>query len=366
MRLLRTSTRPNGTTTDGERMNDINAIICQYSQLAGADVVPLGSAGGYSGARFWKVTTSTHHLDQQIYCLRRWPSEHPNADHLQWIHSVLRHVHETEFVPIPCPVPNDQGKTICSAGGCLWEVTPWMPGKADFSNTVDPTDRQTRLINAMETLANWHNGAAAFLRMSEPPHKLASCQTAPGIEMRRRRYRDLRTCGARVLRQCVAENRASQSSDVVDIANQLILTFEQSRELSDLLTSASDIKVDLQPCIRDIWHDHVFFTGNQVTGIIDFGAMRMESVAGDVARLLGSLTGGVPSEWEIGLAAYRERTGLSEANVRLAETWDQANAAMAGLQWVEWLFVEQRQFDDMTAVHRRMVEHLDRMRHDLL
>src|SRR5205807_3808434 len=53
------------------------------------------------------------------------------------------------------------------------------------------------------------------------------------------------------------------------------------------LESLADISLPLQPCIRDIWHDHVLFTANDVTGVIDFGAVDMDTPATDIARLLG-------------------------------------------------------------------------------
>ena len=54
---------------------------CQPSHIE-----PLGSAGGMSGAQFWRITAPRGTL-----CLRRWPIEHPSPERLQFIHAVLRH-----------------------------------------------------------------------------------------------------------------------------------------------------------------------------------------------------------------------------------------------------------------------------------
>ena len=45
----------------------------------------------------------------------------------------------------------------------------------------------------------------------------------------------------------------------------------------------------LSPAIRDIHHDHVLFSGDQVTGLVDFGILRIDTPLADMARLVGSL-----------------------------------------------------------------------------
>ena len=70
------------------------------------------------------------------------------------------------------------------------------------------------------------------------------------------------------------------------------------------LAPLSNIALPVQPCIRDIWHDHVLFTGDEVTGIIDFGAMDIDTPATDVARLLGSLVGDDEAGWRTASSAY--------------------------------------------------------------
>ena len=66
--------------------------------LGAGDIESLGNAGGFSGARLWRIRS-----DDKCYCLRRWPREHPSRQRLSFIHRVLRHVASqgVEFVPIP-------------------------------------------------------------------------------------------------------------------------------------------------------------------------------------------------------------------------------------------------------------------------
>ena len=71
-------------------------------------------------------------------------------------------------------------------------------------------------------------------------------------------------------------------------------------QLLEELRTASEVRVTLHPVLRDIWSDHVLFQGEQVSGIIDFGTVRMDEPAADLARMLGSLH---PFEEEVRLGA---------------------------------------------------------------
>jgi Ser/Thr protein kinase RdoA (MazF antagonist) len=119
--------------------------------------------------------------------------------------------------------------------------------------------------------------------------------------------------------------------------------------------------VPLQPCLRDIWHDHVLFQGDRVTGIVDLEAMRIDSVAIDVARLLGSLCPTDPSEYKFGLETYQDGRPLSGDELALVEAFDRSQRLLAGARWVQWVFVDRRTFSDPLAVLKRMDHILERL-----
>ena len=78
------------------------------------------------------------------------------------------------------------------------------------------------------------------------------------------------------------------------------------------LEPLATVSLNLQPCLRDIWHDHVLFTGDKVTGMIDFGAVDIDTPATDIARLVGSLVGDDAAGWQSGIAAYSDVRPLTE------------------------------------------------------
>ncbi len=114
-------------------------------------------------------------------------------------------------------------------------------------------------------------------------------------------------------------------------------------------------------CIRDVWHDHILFEGDRVSGIIDFGTMRTEHVAGDVARLLGSLVGDDPRRREVGLAAYGQVRPLSQEELRLVTVFDASSVALSPLNWIEWIYVDGRRFEQPSTIEARFDELLSRL-----
>jgi homoserine kinase type II len=166
------------------------------------------------------------------------------------------------------------------------------------------------------------------------------------------------------LQAAVRRNRGAMPM-LADRAEELInLVSPHHHALQHDLDAASRIAVPLQPCLRDIWHDHVLFEGDRVSGIIDIGAMRMDTVSTDIARLLGSLCGNDRDGWTNGLRAYEAIRPLIEPERMLIATFDRSQMMLAGVNWVEWVFVECRAFTDPAAVVQRMEHILSRLRTD--
>ncbi len=121
------------------------------------------------------------------------------------------------------------------------------------------------------------------------------------------------------------------------------------------------MSVPLFPVIRDLWHDHILFTGDEVTGIVDFGAMRVDSAACDLSRLLASLLGNDREAWEFARLAYNSIRPLSADEWRLAQVLNETNVILAGVNWLDWICVQGRSFDNYDAIYARLDDLLLRL-----
>jgi hypothetical protein len=95
--------------------------------------------------------------------------------------------------------------------------------------------------------------------------------------------------------------------------------------------------VPVQPCLCDVWHDHVLFTADAVTGVIDFGAMKTDHVGVDLARLLGSLVGDDDARFAAGLRAYRDAGGVLDVPDGFVRLLDRTGAVCAVAFWLRKL-----------------------------
>jgi homoserine kinase type II len=120
------------------------------------------------------------------------------------------------------------------------------------------------------------------------------------------------------------------------------------------INRVSNLPVHVQPVIRDIWHDHVLFTGDEVTGVIDFGAMQNDCVSTDIARLLGSLVGDDADGWKRGLDAYQHGRSLTPDEESLVRVFDASTVLLSGMNWLQWIYVEERGFDQRATILARL------------
>ena len=88
----------------------------------------------------------------------------------------------------------------------------------------------------------------------------------------------------------------------------------------------------------------------------------IDTPATDVARLLGSLVGDDASGWQAGLTAYSTVRPLSIQNREAIPALDVAGTILAGCNWIRWIYVDNRQFDDRPLIIERVARLLDRLR----
>jgi Ser/Thr protein kinase RdoA (MazF antagonist) len=323
-----------------------NVLAAYPPDLAPRRIQPLAGAGGFSGSQIWWLDT-----ERGPACLRRWPKCFPGRERLEFIQAVLWHVDQEGFhlVPVPCETRTHGGYLFHD--GYYWEIVPWMPGCADFHRLPCPT----KLRAAMIALANFHLAAASF------PLPDAELTCSPGIA---ERYCRLGLLLEGKLEQVARTICNEHWPELASRATRLCQIFRQGANLViPLEPTARNAKIRLQPCIRDVWHDHILFCGQEVSGIVDFGAMRPECVSADIARLLGSMVQDDGMMWNMGLTAYQSVRPLTDAELQLVTAFDRTGVLMSGIQWAEWVFCEHRQFEDQEAVLARFDEIFGRLLH---
>ena len=247
---------------------DVAAVLRLYPSLGATRVDGLGGAGGLSGAQFWRVESPRGTL-----CLRQWPAEHPSPERLAFIHAVLAFASLNGFDRLPVPIHTSRGGTFVEHAGHQWELTAWLPGAGDYASNANPQ----RLRSALAALARFQQATRTF------PVDGSGDAPSPGLQRRKDRLAAL----------IGGELRQIEQSITPDVGLDLAGRFRECCELVHRVlrpvlvetSNAAQPCVPQQPCICDIWHDNVLFVGNEVSGLVDFGAMRVDNVAIDVARL---------------------------------------------------------------------------------
>jgi Ser/Thr protein kinase RdoA (MazF antagonist) len=112
--------------------------------------------------------------------------------------------------------------------------------------------------------------------------------------------------------------------------------------------------VPLQPCLCDVWHDHILYEGDTVTGVIDYGQVKLDCVAVDLARLLGSMVPGAPERMQGALWMYGQMRPLPVAAEMLVPLLDRTGMLVGAMNWLRWLYHEGRTYPTPEAVAQRL------------
>jgi len=258
---------------------------------------------------------------------------------------------------------------MVASEGMLWELSPWLSGRP----VTNPTTQQT--LAGMRALAQLHRAwghrdpTFGSIPVADLPTDLPTVADIPSFEMGRGTVAVLRE-RLEFARQCtkMASNfdwtrLAGENSHLPWAVDIVSFVSDSSTRMSHLVTSLSEWVeriVPQQPVLRDIWSDHLFFADEGVSGLIDFHAVGVGTVAGDIGRLLASWN--LPAEhsgWQEAVAEYESIRPLEELERKLVVVLDDAARVLTPWVWLNWVLLERRNFP-MRKMNSRVTWSLQR------
>jgi homoserine kinase type II len=310
-------------------------VLARYPAfLRQSPPVPLGNRGGFSGARLWHIETGVG-----AFCLRAWPP-HEMLPRVHYRHALTARARSHGLYFVPAVLPALDSGTAVEHSGRLWEVEKWLPGRADYHERPS----RPRLEEACRALARLH-GAWEGLAAPTP----APCSAVARRLECLREWRELLRTGWHPL---TAAERTDPLCPLAERAWRLLARWVEA--VPEQLRPWASRPWRLQPCLCDLWHDHLLYEGERLTGLVDYGAVKVDHPAVDLARLLGSLVVDDAAGWSAGLRAYREVRPLAEDEAELSRALDETGAVLGMVNWLRWLYDERREFDDRPAAGRRL------------
>lgn len=304
--------------------------------------IPLGNAGGSSGSRLWKFDSARGPL-----VARQWPNDDSDRLRIERIHLWLSRTSHLRFVPQP--ITGRDGRSVQCEFGKLWEITPWMPGHPDLA--TPPNLDHVR--SAFAALAEFHSLLGEISRNTTSAGLISRVSEIEALL-----DRDLDLWMNLVSKATVDESQRL-AKDWLGLAQRL------APHLLPEIREAAAKPIVTQPVLRDVRPDHFLFSSGQITGLVDFGAMSIDAVSADLARLLNEwLAAPDLTSRNEAIASYERIRPLSVVEKESIRAFESSADLLRGARWVRWQFVEKREFANPDAILRglrKSVEHARRL-----
>ena len=336
----------------------LTSLCRRWCATATVTVEPLG-VQGFSGSRVFVVEFADR---PGRFVLKSFHAA-ASREHATFVHDLVRHVRGEGVTQVPEVIPALDGDTVVTdAEGRLWELSFFVPGVA----VPCPTPAQA--VAAATAMARLHLAAASL------PGHLPRLHVSPGVEHRIERSRQLlaqpwtasRDAWSRAARIWMPADVSTALDARVAAAIDIFAASDGNAFLARVATLRPNGCL-LQPVLRDVWCDHVFFADrahDAVTAIIDLHAAGIDTPATDLARLAGSWDT-LPKDdsrplidrWPEAVAAYDRVRPLSRDEAALIPFLHATGVVFGIDNWFRWTCEKHREFPDT----KKLLDRLDRL-----
>lgn len=272
-------------------------VLAHYPSEVARETTFLAGAGGLSGARIWHVRG-----DAGEWCLKVWPAATTSAEQLVLGHRLMDLANRAGLDYVPRVLATRSAASFIETAEGFWDLTSWQPGQPATLPNLE------QLRSAGRALGLAHAVWAGHVRSQGP---------CPGI--------------ARRLAALADVDHAMRAAPATELA---VAVARAAPHFRRELERWREVSFPLSPCLCDVRREHVLFENDAVTGLIDFGAARLDHPANDLARYLGDAVGGDPIRWQPLLDAYAAVRPLSEQERLLVAVLERSGVVASALYWL--------------------------------
>ena len=310
----------------------IEPVAAEYNLGSNFKATPLENAGGFGGSSIWKIESGGI-----CFCLKRWPANFSDPSRIEWIHRVLIFAHANGCPELVLPIENKSAKTFVKHDNKYWELNRWVDGQPASRAPLN----ETQIKSAVRFLARFHQATARYHLNFAPSNNLTL--------IRNRLFQ--------------IDEELEQIDESIEL--QSIIPMEDwtaykqyapllARDISRFVFPYSESRMPVQPVVRDIRDEHLYFENDKLSAVIDFGAMRIDSVSCDLSRMLGSFFADEAKRIHDGLDDYSAIRQLSHVEREIVMPMNHAAVILGIINWLNWLLIEKRKFDSMEVVKSRI------------
>lgn len=337
------------------------------------EIEPCGS--GLSGAIVCRCGWS----DQRQTALRGWPRG-TSRQRIAQVQAIVSEARRRGCDDVAEPVLAPGGEALLRWEGRYWEMAAWLPGSA----WQPPRETSASGFDSRAWEASLREAAAAvgrFHAACDPRH--VSRGVAPTVMQRLRRIGELRPWLCSDPPPRVVADFPASLREAGQLCRQIWAI--EGRPLTAELEVYRSVALPLRPVLRDVHREHVLFSGDRVCGLIDFDAVRVDTAAADVARLVHSFACSAASAWPHGgifssegvfesppgsfqknhlgyfhdwvneellgaaVAGLRQESSFSAQEASLARLLIALTGVLAPVNWMEWVAADRRSVTDETG-----------------
>lgn len=358
----------NATEQSAVDLQTIRHVLSVFVPMAGSATIRC-VRGGLSGSAVFQCEVAG-----RKFAMKRWPSG-TLARRIDEVHDMLA-LSRRSLAIVPELVQSSLASTRVGYEGFHYELVAWMDGAAVADSAEDlqpaisltPDDAVGSAGPSRRILAAVEAGGEAIARFHDSVRRIGGPMTpAPSVLRRLGRIEQLRVELPQAIKRAETLSPALPLSPVLRGAAKWL-----QRESANRLDAAHHVLgqwvgriVPTQMVLRDVHRQHILFREAAVTGLVDFDAVGVDTVATDLARWVADFAekpADFPVLVDAAVVGYQRFAPISACESDLASAICEASAIILLANWVVWMSLGQQNFSGCNdLVDRRVSELLRRM-----